>query len=130
MPEIIKAVAIALICAVSIVIVKQYRPEYAFIAQCAGIVAVFVLCTETIKTILEYTQSLLPEGVIEGGYISIIIKALAVAIISNLAAELCRDSGNSALAFTVETAAEAAIILLCLPMLKNLSELAFGLLKG
>lgn len=62
-------------------------------------------------------------------YIETILKALGVAIISESAADICRDCGESAIAAKVEFAAKASIMLLALPVVKSLLTLAFGVLE-
>ncbi len=63
-------------------------------------------------------------------YIETVIKALGIAVISESAADLCRDAGESAIASKTEFAAKIMIIYLALPVIKNLISLAFGVVEG
>lgn len=63
-------------------------------------------------------------------YIETVIKALGIAVISESAADLCRDAGESAIASKTEFAAKIMIIYLALPVIKNLISLAFGVIEG
>ena len=63
-------------------------------------------------------------------YIETVIKALGIAVISESAADLCRDAGESAIASKTEFAAKIMIIYLALPVIKNIISLAFGVVEG
>lgn len=130
MGVIIKAAAVAVVCAVMTVIVKKYIPEYAPFAQIAAMIAVFISILNVIQSVFSYFNDFISSGIIDAGYAMLLFKALGIAIIAQFGAEMCRDSDNSALAFALETAAKIAIIALSLPMFKNLADITAGLLKG
>ena len=130
MEDIIKIAAIAVICCICVLLIRQYRPELSLFAQIAGLAAVLAVGMAIITKVMAYCQSVFSESIIDNGYLTLLIKALGIAIVSKIGGDLCRDSGNSALAFGVELAAKAAILLLTLPMLKNLADVTSGLLKG
>ncbi len=130
MSEIIKAAVVAAVCAVMVVLIKKYIPEYAPFAQIAAMIAVVFSVLNVAKTVVYYFSDFLSSGVIDAGYAMLLFKALGIAIIAQFGAEMCRDSDNSALAFTLETVAKIAIIAMSLPMFKALADITAGLLKG
>ncbi|MBQ8229046.1 MAG: hypothetical protein IJZ88_08560 [Clostridia bacterium] len=130
MEEIIKISAVAVIGAVCAILIKQYRPELTVFVQLAGFIAVLSVGTVTVTKVISYCENVFSQEIIDVGYLSLLIKALAIAIVSKFAGEICRDSGNNVLGFGVDLIAKAAILLLTLPMLKNLADVTSGLLKG
>ena len=58
----------------------------------------------------------------------LMLKGLGVAILTQLCADLCRQSAEPTLANGVENAGRAEILLLCLPLLKDVVEMAKALL--
>lgn len=130
MGDILKIAILAIICAVTALLVKQYKPEYALFVQLGGLMAVMLMAVNIISRLISYSQQLIESPYLEQGYIDVLFKSLGVAITSKIGADISRDSGNSALAFGVELAGKGAIILLCMPMLKALADAAAGLLKG
>ena len=130
MEAILKTAAIAVVCAVAVVLIKKYIPEYAPFAQIAAFVALALSMLQTVRGVIEYFSDFLSSGVIDAGYAIQLFKALGIAAAAQFGAEVCRDSDNSALAFALETAAKIAIISMSLPMFKNLAEITAGLLKG
>lgn len=130
MEDTLKIVIIACIGAVAALLVRQYKPEFAVFAQLGGLMAVLIGAVSIISAVIEYSQELIEIPYLQSGYIDVLFKAVGVAVTAKIGADICRDSGNSALAFAVELAGKAAIILLSMPMLKTLADAAAGLLKG
>ncbi len=130
MDIILKTVIAAVICTVCVLLIKQYRPELSLFAQLAGLMVVLFIGFDVVTKVIEYSQDILSGGLIESAYLTVLLKALAIAIVSRIGGDLCRDSGNSALAFGVELTAKAVILTLTMPMIKNLADITAGLLKG
>ena len=59
---------------------------------------------------------------------ALLFKGLGVALLTQLCADFCRQGGEGQLAGGVELAGKAELLLLCLPSLKALFELAASLL--
>lgn len=60
-------------------------------------------------------------------YLKIMFKVLGVALLAQTVADLCRDSGESALAGQTETAAKILIVVMILPLLSVVTEVITGL---
>lgn len=129
MQAVVKIVLIAVIAVTANLIIKQSRPEYAVFVQLAALIAVFASVINAISSITDYVGQIAPSYASQAGYITLLIKALAIAVVSKIGADICRDSGSGALAFAVETAANAAILLVCMPMLRLLAEIINNLLE-
>lgn len=128
--EIVKFVVIGIICAVMTVVVRQYRPELAVIVQLAGIVIIAIFAFEYLKNVFEETGSFFSDvQIVSDGYLTILVKILAIAVITKLGADICSDSSNSALATVVELTGKTVILVMCLSLIKTLVTLAKGLLE-
>lgn len=71
--------------------------------------------------VLSYLKTLTETSGISG-YAEFLFKALAVALLTQLCAELCRESGETGAANGVELAGKAEILLLCLPLLGEILD--------
>lgn len=128
--EILKFAMIGIICAVMSVVVRQYRPEYAVFVQLAGIIVLAFFAAEYLKNIFAETDELFSETeLISGGYLSLLVKILGIAVITKIGSDICSDSSNSALATVVELVGKAIILAMCFSLIKTLAELAKGLLE-
>ena len=51
-----------------------------------------------------------------------IIKVIGIAYITQFSAEIAKDSGNGAIAKKIELGGKISVLIIMLPMIKNLSE--------
>ena len=62
-------------------------------------------------------------------YASLMLKAVGVAMLSSVCADVCRECGAPQIATGVESAGNLAILFLCLPILRELLQDAEALLE-
>lgn len=112
-------VASALICT----LLRPQRPELAMGVALATGVAVIVAMASQFREQLPWLQSLWQafEGA-DPDIRSAVLRVAGVAVISDFAAQLCRDAGESALAGRVMLIARLAILALCVPLVIGLAE--------
>lgn len=108
------------VCAVCTVIfaalVKRSNKEYALLlAVSAGVLILLAVLRELGPLVAQLRD--LTLGSSGGEYLSILLRAVGIALAGQLAANVCRDAGESALAFTVELAAKTSILAAALPLL-------------
>lgn len=85
---------------------------------------------ESISSLSEIVDSLneLASGMGEiSSYLKIMFKVLGIALITQIISDICRDSGESALAGQTEVAAKIIIVTLILPLLQAVVEVITGL---
>lgn len=130
MTEAIKIAAAGIICAVLCVLLRQYRPELEPVLQIVGILVLAGLVFGYLKTVLDGAADLLKEfDVLDSGYLEVIAKVLGIAVITEIGADICTDSGNSALAANVELAGRVLILVLSFSLIRTVASLAGGLLE-
>lgn len=121
-------IAVAVISTALCLIVKQYHPEYAMlISVCCGIM-IFVMVINSIIPALETINELMSKADINVSYIKAIVKTLGVCYVTELAHDSCVDAGQTAIAAKVELAGKAFIVILTLPLFKEIAEIAFSLI--
>ena len=86
-----------------------------------AVVLAIVPVTERIYALYEYTGG-------SSEYFTVMIKAIGICFLTRLAGDICRDSGESALAVQAETAGKAALLMVSLPLFEEAAELARGLI--
>lgn len=130
MMNIIPILGIAIVTVLLTSLLRQYRPEYAVAAEIVAVILILILLTVSLSDILSSLRSIMRLSGMENGYLSLLIKALGISILVQLAADTCRDAGNSALAHKVELAGRVGIVLLTMPMILAVAEFAIRLIKG
>lgn len=63
-------------------------------------------------------------------YVSVVLKAVGIAYLASIGAELSRDAGEDAVAAVVELAGKVSILLLALPVVAAILDVLVRLLPG
>lgn len=124
---IVKIVGVAVLVCFAVLITKQNSAKTAGLISCFAGIIIFVFSLKQSKEFLEYFIKISSENEY-GDYFVIMVKALGVAIITAIGADFCRDCSEETLACRVEFAGKAELLLLALPLLKNLIEISEELL--
>lgn len=128
MEEIIKIVGIGLIALILIIIIKQYRPEFAlYISLIAGALILYFALDE-IKNVIYLLRQICEKSGVNSKFLSILIKMTGIAFLSEFAISICKDAGEGALASKVELGSKAIIISMSVPIIYNLLEVILKIL--
>ena len=76
-----------------------------------------------LQPVLELLRSLQKEVNLDAQLLTIILKAVGIGLVGEVAALICADGGNAALARGVEITTAAALLWLSMPLVKQLLEL-------
>ena len=124
-----KIIFLAVLCTVLIVLLKNSRPEQAIILSMMSAILLFFCVIETIQPILTELKSLIQRFSFIEQQSEILLKSLGLCCLTQIAADLCRDAGETALAVNVELAGKTAILVLSLPLFRQLFDFAVVLLQ-
>jgi len=127
----------AIVAAIAALIVRQIKPEFAVFVQLGGILMVALLTFSSLQQLIGGVQEILQYALLGtdnllGGNnaFTMLVQALGICITTQIAADICRDSGSSSLANIVELGGRLLILALTLPMLMSIAQLAVGLIRG
>ena len=121
--EIVKIIGIALIALIIIIMLKQYRPEYAiFISILTGILILF-LVMDRLTGIINLIQSIQNKFSINTQFIALLIKITGIAFLSEFAVSICKDSGETAIASKIELGSKIILISMSIPIISSLLEI-------
>lgn len=109
------------------VVFKSIKPEYSLFIRIIVTVSVSIITVASLFPILTYIDSISKSTVIHQ-YLPILIKALGIAFIVQLTSDSCHDAGEDSLANRVCLFGKTEILVISLPLVKNLFELCKGLL--
>ena len=126
--EIIKIIGIALIALIIIIMLKQYRPEYAiFISILTGILILF-LVMDRLTGIINLIESIQDKFSINTQFIALLIKITGIAFLSEFAISVCKDSGEASIASKIEIGSKIIIISMSVPIISSLLEIILKIL--
>lgn len=127
--ELLSIVGIALIGTALCILFRQYKPEYAMLISLGCGILLFFMVLEQLEPAFAVITDLMDRVSLSGEYAKAILKALGVCYVVQLAADTCKDAGQTALAGKVELCGKVAVVLISLPLFENLIEIALGLIK-
>lgn len=128
MADVIKIIGIGLLALVIIVILKQYKPEFAiYVSMIAGVL-ILVLAIQKLTGIINLLQSLANKTYINKSFLSILLKITGIAFITEFAVSICSDAGEKAIASKIEIGSKVIIIAMSIPIITSLLELVIEIL--
>lgn len=128
MEEIIKIVGVGIVALIIIIIMKQYRPEFAiYISILAGILIIWLVFGK-LSGIISLIESITKKTNINNKYLGIILKITGIAILTEFAVSICKDSGESSIANKIELGSKIVIISMSIPIISSLLEIMINIL--
>lgn len=128
--ELTAIAGVVVVAAFLAVLLRQQRPEQAMaIGLLAGIGVLVLVLTKALPTISSIKE-MLDSSSLPGDYGVILFKALGICLLTQLAADTCRDAGETALAGKAELAGKVGLVMLSLPLFQKIADLAISLING
>ena len=122
--EVLHPAAAAILTLLLYALVRQLRPEFAPLVLLAGISLILLSSALPLTGLYAEIRAMLQEIGIDDSSVSILLRALGVCIVSQLAADLCRDHAASALGTAVELVGRISALILALPFLRAVLTIA------
>ena len=129
----LKAVGASLIALVALLILRGVGSGFTTLVKIGGVLLLFGIAFFEISHGIESIRSLVAEFIeaesFVGRSITVMIKALGIALIGKVCADVCKECGEGGLAQGVETVAGALIFSLSVPILSGILEFAVDVLS-
>lgn len=128
MSEVVKIIGIGMIALILIIIIKQYRPEFAVYISIITGVLILLISLQKMSGIVTLIKGISEKAGINGEFLSILLKITGIAILAEFAVSICKDSGESAIASKIEMGSKVIIISMSVPIISSLLELMLNIL--
>lgn len=126
--DIIKIIGIGLIALLIIIILKQYKPEFAVYVSLIAGVLIFFMVLDKLSGIVSILTTLSNKTNINSQYIHILLKITGIAILTEFAVSICKDSGEAAIASKIDLGGKVIIISISIPIIVALLEVIIKIL--
>ena len=120
--DIIKILGVGLIALIIIIIVKQYRPEFTMYVSVAAGIIILLLVMDKLSSIIDLLTNLANKTSVNNEFIFLLIKITGIAILTEFASSVCKDSGETAIASKVDMGGKIIIIAMSIPIIASLLE--------
>lgn len=126
--DIVKIIGIGIVSLVIILILRQYKPEFAVYASLiAGILLLFFIM-DKMYGIIDLLKELASKANINSQFLGILLKITGIAFLTEFAVSICKDSGETSIASKVDLGGKAIIITMSIPIISSLLETVIKIL--
>lgn len=112
-----------------VVLLRQYKPEYALMISLICSVLIFSAVIARLLPALDEISGMLADADIDSSYIAILLKAMGLCFVTQIASDSCRDAGESAIASRIDLAGRIALVLVALPLFRDIITIALGFMS-
>ena len=123
--------AIAGLCISAAVICRIFdktNREYGVFISAAAAVIITAVVVGLLSPLVDFIDSMFEKAGADSAYADILYKSLGVTYLTDTAAGICRDSGESGLAARTETAGRITLAVMALPLFSEIVSLTDKLL--
>lgn len=122
----LKIFLIAFVALAVIVLLKEIKPEFALLLKFATLLLLGFLAFAGIGDAVSEIFSLGERVSIDSEMLKILLKALGLCVVAQIASDICKDCGESALSTGIELAGKLSIVIMALPVAAQLIEISLG----
>lgn len=115
----LQSTALVLVAVILLLVLRQNK-ETGTLLSLAVCAIVCIAVTSMLSPVLDFLGEIRRLGNLDKGFLTILLKCAGIGFISELAALICSDAGEGALAKAVQLLANAAVLLLSLPLLRQM----------
>ena len=128
MDLILRAVVLGLVGAVLCLVIQKKSPELGLVLALAVALLVVGLGLELVGAILDFAALLQDAAGLSPALLRPVLKTVGIGILTRIAADICKDAGQSAIAGAVELAGTVAALYIALPLMQTVFQMIGGLL--
>lgn len=123
-------IGIGIVGALLAVTVKSYRPELALCISLATGVVIFLSAASGLETVIFEMNELCKSSGVDTAFFKVAMKVIAIAYVTEFASEAAKDSGEGAIAKKLEFAGKTAVLVVMMPVIKNLTQVIMNTLMS
>jgi stage III sporulation protein AD len=126
--DIIKIIGIGFLTLIISILLKDVKREYSIYAVIIGTTIILFMSFDTLKEIINFVNDISENVEGQKEFIKILIKMTGIAILTEYAVNLCKDTGENAIATKIDFAGKLILISLSIPIITTTLETLTNLL--
>lgn len=128
MPDMLRLAAIAVTAALCAAVIRKGAAELGLVLAMVAGAILLSASLDALSAVRELMNLLSDTAGLSPAVVAPVVKTTGIAILTRLAAELCRDAKESGIAAFVEMAGAACALCAALPLLETVLTMVTGLL--
>lgn len=126
--DVVKIIGVGITALIIIIILKQYKPEFTvYVSIIAGVI-ILLMVMDKLSAIVNILSSLASKTGTGSTFLKILLKITGIAILTEFAVSICKDSGETAIASKIDLGGKIIIISISIPIITALLELLIQIL--
>ena len=118
--NIIKIIGVGFLTLIVAIFLKDVKKDFSIYAIILGTSIILYMSFDTLKTIIDFIENVTKN--IDTTYIKVLLKMTGIAILTEYAVSLCKDSGESAIASKIDFGGKIALISISIPVISSTLE--------
>ena len=123
MNNIFEIAGIGIVSSAIIIILKQYRPEFAFSASLICGIILLLYSVISFSEINETLKEIIAISGIENEKYEILFRCLGISIVSKIASEACSECGQGSISSKIDLAGKTIILFTAMPLFTEIIEI-------
>ncbi|MED3562501.1 stage III sporulation protein AD [Bacillus xiapuensis] len=128
--EIVKIIGLALVATFLALIIKEQKPNFAFLLIVFVGCTIFLFLVDKIYEIIHMLEKLAVNANVNLVYVETILKIIGIAYIAEFASQITKDAGQGAIASKIELAGKILILAMAIPILTVMIETIIKLIPS
>lgn len=104
-------------------LLKRYKPEMCPLCEISAVIALFFAVLPEVRQLKTLISGLAETAGVSAEYFGILLKVLGLALITQICADMCRDSGQAALGTKIEFFGTVSVLTASVPLFKAVLQL-------
>ncbi|MEK3797721.1 stage III sporulation protein AD [Peribacillus sp. FSL H8-0477] len=125
-----KIAGVALIATFLALILKEQKPNFAFLLIVFVGCSIFLFLADKIYEIIKMLESLAVNAHVNMMYMETILKIIGIAYIAEFASQITKDAGQGSLASKIELSGKILILAMAIPILTVIIETIIQLIPS
>ncbi|MBY0096420.1 stage III sporulation protein AD [Mesobacillus maritimus] len=126
----IQIIGVALVATFLALILKEQKPNFAFLLIVFTGCAIFLFLVDQIYLIINMIEQLATNAKVNLIYVETILKIIGIAYIAEFAAQITKDAGQGSIASKIELGGKILILATAIPILTVMIETIIQLIPG
>lgn len=127
--DILKIVAIGIVCAVLALSIKKTHPEFALQVSIGAGILIFMMVVKYLAQATEFIKNLSSNYGITYDSIMMVLKLIGIGYIVEFAVQILKDANENSIASKVELAGKVIIMVISLPVISTFIKTVLKLLE-
>ncbi|MFD2973381.1 stage III sporulation protein AD [Peribacillus deserti] len=128
--EILKIVGISLIATFLALVIKEQKPNFAFLLVVFVGCSIFLMLLDQISQIINMIERIAVKANVNMVYLETILKIIGIAYIAEFASQITKDAGQGAIASKIELGGKILILAMAIPILTVIIETIIKLIPS